>query len=411
MTLSREAHASEPPGSELARLRERIDGGALGDARRELADLVERNRAGGLRLLDQLLDDDRRLDVRLPAVEALVTALWLDESRHGKRGVASPSQLTPDLANLARRIGSARPRQLADAVLQLSRAAASQVEGPLRLEVIHAIEALKASLGTNLLAANVLDAAVAYNLAMWDWEPVGEPGKQSASAAEPEPGPSVPALTSDRDSTSTLAPEPPGGAPQPSSGAPVETASARGDAGADARAWPTLDASGPLQRAAPPRDEEASHAVPRRWIAGALAAAALVCGVLQSLSGGPTLRAFPAHELRALSPLLASGYRDHGGAGPLFVGRFGAQWLALAPEHRESAAREVVARLAQQGVREVMLYDPRLRLAAGYARGTLRSFVTAAPPATDADSKGRSSTPAIPEVSQGLVRIPHAPPT
>lgn len=129
------------------------------------------------------------------------------------------------------------------------------------------------------------------------------------------------------------------------------------------------------------------------------------------LSGGTTLRAFSPRELHELSPLLASGYRDQGGVGPLFVGRFDAKSFSLLPEHRDSATREVVARPSRQGVQVAMLYDSRLRLAARFARGGLRSFGAAVPPATAPAPKEASNTPSMPGVSQGHAHAPRPSPT
>lgn len=392
MTESHDDKGGESRESELARLRDRIDARTLGDPRLEMAEIVERDRAASLRLLDRLLDDERLLDVRLRAIEALVTALSTDPNRCGKRGAGSPSQLTPGLAKLARRIGAARSRRLADAALQLSRAAASRAEGPLRGEVIRAIEALKARLGTDLLAANVLDAAVEYNAVMWSGTPIGEPAQERSPDGESAPAPAASAIASGV--PAAPAAEPAVQAPARMAEPPVERSSARVDAGA----WPKLDAPPPIRPATSRRDDDRSGTAPRRWRVGALVAAAMVGAFMLSLSHGPTLRPFSPRELHELSPLLASGYRDQAGVGPLFVGRLDAKWLAVRPERRESATRHVVDRLSHQGVQVVMLYDSRLRLAAHYAVGNLRSFGGAAPPAAVPGLTEASNSPSMPGV-------------
>lgn len=388
--------------SEIAKLRDRIDSGALGTTRQEIGALVARDRAACLRLLDLLLADEGRLEGRLRAIEALVTALSMDPTRRGGRVACSPSQLTPELAGLARRLGAARPRALADAALQLSRAAASHAEGPLRIEVKHAIEALKARLGTDLLAATVLDAVIEYNLVMGN-AATGDQALHAsdsvvAPAAEATRATTAPAVRAGRE------PESPAPAPAGSTQAHVEC----GSATAAPRDWPVLDTPPGSRPAASRLDDDVDARAPRRWRVAVLAAAAMIVGFTLTQSGGATLQAFSPAELQALSPLLASGYRDHGGVGPFFVGRFAPKWLGLQPEIRDAVARDLVARLARQGVRRAMVYDPELRLVVGFAGGDLRTFGNETPAAPVPAPRQALRTRRFRAVATAFARIPRA---
>jgi hypothetical protein len=67
-------------------------------------------------------------------------------------------------------------------------------------------------------------------------------------------------------------------------------------------------------------------------------------------------------ELASVSPHLTKGHRNGDGAGIAFVGTIDETWLALATEKRQRAAEELVGRLRNQGVEQVMIYDDQNKL-------------------------------------------------
>jgi hypothetical protein len=117
----------------------------------------------------------------------------------------------------------------------------------------------------------------------------------------------------------------------------------------------------------------------RRWIlpvSGLAVACAVAVGLFVTRERG-TLLTYSDAQLRGLSPMLVSAYRDRQGGGPLFVGRLAESWNDLDPSRREHACLEIVDLLRQQGVKDAMIYDSNFRLEAQYQNGTLRSYQTA----------------------------------
>ncbi len=99
--------------------------------------------------------------------------------------------------------------------------------------------------------------------------------------------------------------------------------------------------------------------------AGATAVLALVVGLHQlGLIDlfGRNLDRWGGSELASVSPHLARGHRNGGGAGVAFVGTIDQNWLALGKEKQRVAAEELVAGLREQGVVQVMIYDDQKRL-------------------------------------------------
>ena len=133
--------------------------------------------------------------------------------------------------------------------------------------------------------------------------------------------------------------------------------------------FPGLDPTGPLHRKSPAscpwpvswRDWQWRLIVP----AGATAVLALVVGLHQlGLIDlfGRNLDRWGGSELASVSPHLARGHRNGGGAGVAFVGTLDQNWLALGKEKQRLAAEELVAGLREQGVVQVMIYDDQKRL-------------------------------------------------
>ena len=74
-------------------------------------------------------------------------------------------------------------------------------------------------------------------------------------------------------------------------------------------------------------------------------------------------------DLYTISAQLDSGYRDDFGPSPLFIGTVGAEWEQLSSAEREQSAREIVTRLGESGVREILVYDAGRRTALHFAEG------------------------------------------
>lgn len=80
-----------------------------------------------------------------------------------------------------------------------------------------------------------------------------------------------------------------------------------------------------------------------------------------------------AREATAISPLLASSYRDHAASGSMFIGTLTSSWAELEPAARRTHAGVIRDRVLERGVDEVLLFDRHHVLQAHWAAGEWRS--------------------------------------
>lgn len=78
-------------------------------------------------------------------------------------------------------------------------------------------------------------------------------------------------------------------------------------------------------------------------------------------AGGP-LDGLDDEQLVTFSPYLVDGKRDGAGTGASFVGTIDDRWTALPRRERGEVAREIVRRLREQGMNQVMIYDKENRV-------------------------------------------------
>jgi len=91
---------------------------------------------------------------------------------------------------------------------------------------------------------------------------------------------------------------------------------------------------------------------------GALAAAMTIAALLfLSSQNDRDLDRWSGDELAAVSPYLDQGRRNGSGIGPAFIGGIDDDWLTLPPAEREASAEELVYRLKELGIQQVMIYD------------------------------------------------------
>ena len=76
-----------------------------------------------------------------------------------------------------------------------------------------------------------------------------------------------------------------------------------------------------------------------------------------------------ARQSREISPLLASGYRDHAAAESMFIGTVTSSWDELGPAERRAHAELIRDRVRERGVKEVLLFDRDHVLRAHWADG------------------------------------------
>lgn len=111
------------------------------------------------------------------------------------------------------------------------------------------------------------------------------------------------------------------------------------------------------------RSERGASAVAARFSVARFVQAALVllalaaAGHLYFASAERDLHAFSRDQLGIVSPHLVEGHRNGRGHGPGFVGTLDDSWESLAPDERRSAAEQLVSRLREHGLDQVMIYD------------------------------------------------------
>jgi hypothetical protein len=71
----------------------------------------------------------------------------------------------------------------------------------------------------------------------------------------------------------------------------------------------------------------------------------------------PDLDRSSSDQLESVSPFLLRGGRNQAGAGPAFVGRVGEKWIALPAVDQLEVADQLVARLRELGLSQIMIYD------------------------------------------------------
>lgn len=97
---------------------------------------------------------------------------------------------------------------------------------------------------------------------------------------------------------------------------------------------------------------------PARFAKAAVVALAIAAaGYLFLARGDRDLAAFGREQLAVVSPHLVEGHRNGRGHGPGFVGTLDEGWGSLSAAERQSAAEEMVARLREHGLDQVMVYD------------------------------------------------------
>lgn len=82
-----------------------------------------------------------------------------------------------------------------------------------------------------------------------------------------------------------------------------------------------------------------------------------VAGHLYLSSADRDLLSFSREQLDIVSPHLLEGHRNGRGHGPGFVGTLDDSWESLAPDERRNAAEQLVSRLREHGLDQVMIYD------------------------------------------------------
>ncbi len=112
-------------------------------------------------------------------------------------------------------------------------------------------------------------------------------------------------------------------------------------------------------------------------IRAAVAAAVLVCllvvvAVNLILAEPPDLADMGADQLSAISPYLTAAQRNGSGSGVLVIGRVSGEWARLSEKDKIEAAQAMAGRLADQDVKDAMIYDQVHRLQIHVASGKLR---------------------------------------
>jgi hypothetical protein len=89
----------------------------------------------------------------------------------------------------------------------------------------------------------------------------------------------------------------------------------------------------------------------------ALAGALLAFGMSRGLLWDSENTRFNRDQLDQVSPYLSHGARSEKGRGPAFVGEIRDSWSALEAAGQIPVATDLVERLRENGVRDVMIYD------------------------------------------------------
>ncbi len=316
-------------------------------------------------LLDLLLEDEASIPSRLALVEDLVLLLATDEQRGTRRVVRDPASLTTRLRSACSRSAAIAGNDLAAAEAALL-AAARRCELEALESALHAVEEQRELLGLGLLAPRILRAVIFFDTVVWNHlvgrrdvrsAPAVGDADTRAAAAEPD-GPSDLAATSARAIESSTVRQ-----------LPPAAAAALDGAGAPAPAPETVRWRLDERPAASPPKRSRRRRGYRPIAAGGVIAVCTGFGLFAWMDSRTAVQSLPRSQLEVVSTVLDSGYRDQRGAGRLFVGTVAADWEVLRPEQRESSAWQIIDRLTEAGVREILLYGAERRVAMHYADG------------------------------------------
>jgi hypothetical protein len=319
-------------------------------------------------LLDLLLEDEDFLARRMELFDLLVTLLSTEETSNRRRIARDPVSLTPRLAASCERAARTGAEDSASIEQEFLRAAERCESGEIA-DLVSEMRARKATLGAVLLVPDVLRAAVFYNASVWSVlrsrlgheraapsamaTAVGSSRVEAPEVSEVEPICEQPEAPPEAGSTEAPVEEPP---PESAVHWAVE---------------------GLPEAVRSPAAERAPRGSGRRIVAGICAAVGVAAVVGWFALDAPPHAAWPlsAGELREVSPILRTGYRDRSQRGRVFIGTVGPEWERLpGPQRRESVDR-LVGRLSRSGIREVLLYDPKQRLVVHHAEGLPRRLV------------------------------------
>jgi len=121
-----------------------------------------------------------------------------------------------------------------------------------------------------------------------------------------------------------------------------------------------------------PPTPEAPRRRARRALSLALVAALVAVAAWWLQPSPGSVEILDEREIAALSPHLATGYRDVRGTRGIFIGTVAPSWSRLERAERIEAGRNLERRLAGAGVAEVMLFDRARRLTLHLRDGRLR---------------------------------------
>jgi len=94
-----------------------------------------------------------------------------------------------------------------------------------------------------------------------------------------------------------------------------------------------------------------------RIAVGSILILTIAVGGFMFLQVDPDLDRWSNDELSEISPYLARGNRNGAGSGRAFVGTVDESWLTLPTNQRGDAADELVSRLRELGMNQIMIYD------------------------------------------------------
>jgi len=310
-----------------------------------------------LRLLDLLLEEGEGLPGRLDLVEALIVQMSTAERRGVHRVALDPVTLTPTLERLSAQTAEASAADsatLEEAVLAFARRLTPETIA----EVDREMTARKAGFGLARLAPSALRALVYYAVMRSNQRPRPEPVPEAAPQHDDSPEPS------DEGRLAPASPLPPRRTDAVRPPAPAETGPDR----APARPLPAeagwkIDPSTPPAPAAaePPKMRRPGRARRLARVAVALIALSSAAWTWIHVPAG-AVHVLSRSELRTLSPWLASGYRDRIPTHRTFVGQFAPEWSQQDQDRQRLAHADLVARLHDDGVSDVVLYDHRRRV-------------------------------------------------
>jgi hypothetical protein len=279
--------------------------------------------------------------------------------------VLDPADLTPKVRSLGEHAAATSDLDLAGIEAEFVEAAKNCI-GNFSEAVFDTVGARKAEIGIALLAPGVLRAAMYFNAVAWSEAFLGE----NVESIECASGDEV------RD-VQPLAPPANEFASDDSVGGP---ATAELSQVAPRAAEPVADVSEvqwriepqPAVHLTPRSDREPSSrrpAIRRAAAVVGLVALVLAAAQLGWFEARGSVRILSDVDLRAISSQLDSGYRGGFGTGSLFVGTVGTAWQNLSRAERERSAEQIVTRLEGAGLREILVYDERRRIALHFAEG------------------------------------------